>query len=979
MEKCEPTREELSAKIRTLEERLWEAEQTIEAIQSGEVDALVIHKPEGEQLYTLTGADHGYRVLVESVSEGALILSSDSSIYYCNRTLGEMLQLPIQKIIGRELDSYVASESRAQLMELIKESRSLGAARGEFLMKRNDGTLLPVNVSLNSISLEEFKGVCAVITDLSEQKQVEEELRRHRTELELLVEERTAELVAARNEAIGERNQLEAVMEALPVGMAITDATGGNIRSNAAFEQVWGALRPPTESINDYVAYKAWWPDTGRAVAPEEWASARAVQGGESVVGQLLEIERFDGSRAFAINSASPVRDAQGNVIGSAVAIQDITDLRKAEQALRESEERFRVFMDKSPTAVWIKDDQGHYVYFNKTGENLFGARFVDWLGKSDFEVRPKETAEEFRKNDQAVLAAGHAIEVTEETINPDGSLCHWFISIFPFRDLAGKQYVAGIGLDITERKQAEEELKRTRNTLAESQKIAHLGSFEYVAASRTTAWSEEEYRIYGLDPAGPSPAYDVMLEKCIYPDDAALLHETFAKAMQSHSVYELEHRIVRPDGSVRWVYDRAHPYLDEDGQLLRYVGATLDITERRLMEEELRESRDELEIRVQERTNELAEANRELVVGKGKLSRANELLQTVFDGISEPLLMVERDCRITMLNEAACKYLRIDNREQPIVKTCYELSHGRCGVCSNCAVNEAISDRKRIAFERKGIFDTEHIEEITVYPIAEAPGRAPGAIVRISDITDARNMEKHLIRADRLSSLGVLAGGIAHEIRNPLAGINLFIDVLSDEEKFSRTSQEQDILKEIKINIKKINGIIARVLNFSRQAEPVPLLVLDVSQLVDESLKLWHSRMVKNGIQLSLSLEENLPDIQGDPIEVEQVLINLIQNAIEAMEKGGNLSIEVRKGTISFDTKRRAVIIEVQDSGPGIPLAQQKNIFNPFFTTKPTGTGLGLAISHRIVSRHGGLISFESIPDEGTTFIVELPVAPAG
>src|SRR5208283_722590 len=184
MEKREPTREDLLEKIRTLEERLLESEQTIQAIQSGEVDALVIQKPGGEQLYTLTGADHGYRVLVESITEGALILSSDDSIYYCNRTLGEMLQLPIQKIVSKKLDSYVASEGREQLMALIEESRSLGTAKGEFLITRNDGTLLPVNVSLNCMSFEDFEGVCAVITDLTEQKQVEEELRRHRTELE---------------------------------------------------------------------------------------------------------------------------------------------------------------------------------------------------------------------------------------------------------------------------------------------------------------------------------------------------------------------------------------------------------------------------------------------------------------------------------------------------------------------------------------------------------------------------------------------------------------------------------------------------------------------------------------------------------------------------------------------------------------------------------------------------------------------------
>ncbi len=131
-------------------------------------------------------------------------------------------------------------------------------------------------------------------------------------------------------------------------------------------------------------------------------------------------------------------------------------------------------------------------------------------------------------------------------------------------------------------------ELERTRAILIEAQKIAQLGSFEYVAATRATAWSEEEYRIYGLDPAQPSPPYAVMLEQCIHPDDRELLHETFTRAMQGQTVYELEHRIVCPDGQVKWVYDRAHPYFDAQGELVRYIGTTLDITQRKQSELEL-------------------------------------------------------------------------------------------------------------------------------------------------------------------------------------------------------------------------------------------------------------------------------------------------------------------------------------------------------------------------------------------------------
>ena len=146
-------------------------------------------------------------------------------------------------------------------------------------------------------------------------------------------------LEEARAETDNEKRRLEAVMEALPVGVAITDVHGGNIRSNKAYEEVWGNARPPALSVDDYGVYKAWWMETGEAVAPEDWASAQVVQRGQAVVGQLLEIERFDGSRATVINSGAPIFNANGKIDGCAVAIQDITSLRKAEQAVHEQDD----------------------------------------------------------------------------------------------------------------------------------------------------------------------------------------------------------------------------------------------------------------------------------------------------------------------------------------------------------------------------------------------------------------------------------------------------------------------------------------------------------------------------------------------------------------------------------------------------------------------------------------------------------------
>ncbi len=149
-------------------------------------------------------------------------------------------------------------------------------------------------------------------------------------------------LRAAHGQAVTDRNRLAAVMEALPVGVAIVDAQGGNIQANAAFEQVWGAVRS-ARGVSDYVAYHAWWPDTGEPVQPEEWASAIAVQRGEAVVGQEMQIQRADGTRAWVLNSGAPILDAQGQVVGAAVAIQDITPLKRAEEALRRARDELEL------------------------------------------------------------------------------------------------------------------------------------------------------------------------------------------------------------------------------------------------------------------------------------------------------------------------------------------------------------------------------------------------------------------------------------------------------------------------------------------------------------------------------------------------------------------------------------------------------------------------------------------------------------
>lgn len=190
-------------------------------------------------------------------------------------------------------------------------------------------------------------------------------------------------------------------------------------------------------------------------------------------------------------------------------------------------------------------------------------------------------------------------LTVTVILLSGSFSLCIIFWNILLKQEVKTK--TIDLENEIAEHERVNVEINKVKSVLSIGEKIAQMGTFEYMADTKATFWSEGEYRVYGLEPEGPSPVYEVMLAKNIHTDDAALLHQTFSAAVLNGSVYELEHRVVRPDGSVRWVHDRANPYFDQNGKLVRYVGSTLDITDRMKADEIIRTSLQEKEILLKE------------------------------------------------------------------------------------------------------------------------------------------------------------------------------------------------------------------------------------------------------------------------------------------------------------------------------------------------------------------------------------------
>ena len=277
---------------------------------------------------------------------------------------------------------------------------------------------------------------------------------------------------------------------------------------------------------------------------------------------------------------------------------------------------------------------------------------------------------------------------------------------------------------------------------------------------------------------------------------------------------------------------------------------------------------------------------------------------------------------------------------------------------------------------------DLDRVIGYTLSQVKDDGGTPIGAVLFFKDLTQVEQLEERERLRDRLASLGEMAAGIAHELKNPLAGIQVMAGLLRRQVPDSKDAQSllADILSEAKL----ANAIVVEMLEFVR---PVRLQVesTDIADVLQQSLTLAESKATRGDVEVTTTLEPGLPTIEADSHQLWQVFTNLIANAFEALDGKGTVRITAVSASIEADPAfaethpaTPAVLVEVADDGPGIPTDLTDRIFNPFFTTKITGTGLGLAIVRKIIDAHDGRIDVSSTPETGTKFRVTLPVTSA-
>jgi two-component system NtrC family sensor kinase len=344
-------------------------------------------------------------------------------------------------------------------------------------------------------------------------------------------------------------------------------------------------------------------------------------------------------------------------------------------------------------------------------------------------------------------------------------------------------------------------------------------------------------------------------------------------------------------------------------------------------------------------------------------------------DAIVDPLMLIDQNFQIIQVNKALASHANRDVK-QVIGKKCYEMFAHRDGPCPGCRLLDSLANRTPETFELKQLYGGRFYE-VTTQPILDANGQLEGSLHIYRDRTLAKQLQNQLVQHEKLASIGLLAGGIAHELNNPLAGILLFAQMLL--RNMDQSSEHYQDVVEIESAAKRCKTIVESLLDFARKQPAVEehgqYDRLELHEAVESAMRFCSVGGAFERIDVVKQWRPEGAPAHGNRNKIIQVFLNLIQNAIQAMPDGGTLTL---RSELLDDPRGSWSVVEVIDTGVGIPAEHIKKIFDPFFTSKSEGegTGLGLSICHGIIQDLGGLIEVESQLHKGSCFRVLLPQA---
>lgn len=929
-----------------------------------------------------------YQMLFELAPDGYLVTDAKGVIQEANCTAEVLLNLPRSLLVGKPLVVFVAPSDRSffrtQLAQLgtstvqdMSPTRTyLNKGQDRVYIQPRDGAAFPAAVSISMRSTPETKKIASIhwlIRDVSERVQTEEALKQANEQLESRVSQRTAQLSQVNTALQKSEQQYSTLAEAAPVGIFRTDAEGHCLYVNERWCEITGLM------LEDALG-EGWTqtlhPDDRERVFQEWYQAAQ-----EKLLFQSeYRFCRADGLTPWVLGRAIAERAEDGEITGYVGTITNISDRKQAEEALlqthddleirvaertaelvqanvllKQSEQRYRTLIEAVPNMIWVADTKGFSYDFNGQCQR--------YLGMTSEEIRDHGWVEAVHPDDRAAVLKQWQESLQNSTpfdaeyrLQRADGVYHWHVVRgLPVYDKQTVVQWIGSCTDIDSLKKMEATRREIGERLTLALDAANLGTWDWDIQTNQIIWSGHHSSLFGLPSDTFGNSFASFMD-CVHPEDRPQILEAIESAKQDKSPYNADFRVIWPDGSIHHVSGKGKYYYNAEKEPVRMLGVVMDTSNRKRVEETLRKFSKELEIRVQERTQQLQESE--------------ERFRSAFDNAVAGIALVALGGRWLKVNPALCHLLGYSEPE--LLRLDYQtVTHQDDLVQSLSAVCQLLTSEIASAqIEKRFLHKQGHSVWVicSMSLVRDEQGQPLYLVKQFQDISERHAMEQ--MKNDFISV-------VSHELRTPLASIRGSLGLLAAGVLHDEPDATQQMLGIAAHETERLVRLVNDILDLERFESSKFTLDrqwCDATTLLQQVAEVIKPLAEESKITVSL-----LPDTQSVPVwatpdRLVQVLINLLSNAIK---------FSPRKSTVTLIVQNQVdqVLFQVQDQGRGIPADKVETIFGQFQQVDASdardkgGTGLGLTICRNIVQKHGGRIWVESVLGKGSTFYFTLPI----
>ena len=816
------------------------------------------------------------------------------------------------EVLGRT-SVEIGWSSKEERARMVKDLRDRGGVAGmELSLRRKDGKEVICLFHGERITVGGAERLLGIAQDITERKRAERQLAESQTML---------------------RN----VIDAIPVRVFWKDRESRYLGCNMLFAQDAG--RPDPDTLLGEDDFTMAWAEQAESYRADD---SEVMRTGIPKINYEEPQTTPTGDRIWLRTSKIPLRDEGGAIYGVLGTYEDITERKRTESALRESEEQYRRLVQAANSVILTWDTTGNILFMNEFGERFFGYGREELIGRNvvgtivpEQETSGRDLA---RLMQEIQKAPDQFMDNENENITKDGTRVWIRWANKAITDQQGNLVgILSVGNDITRRKRAEEALQRSERML---QTIID-------AEPECVKLLDKDANLIMMNRAGLDMIQVESLEqvkgRCVCTmvgtGDRDAFMDLTRRIFQGESG-TLAFEMVGAKGRRLWLETHAVPLRNEKDEIVALLGVTRDVTAKRQADEALRASESRFRTIIEHASSGILVAE----TGTGRFRYANPEICRMLGYESDELLQLAVDA----IHPAD---------ELPLVRRTFAAG---TGVQTSC-------------LRRDGTVFPVEIRTVGV----ELDGR-PCLIGFFTDITEKRLLEEERVKTEKLESIGMLAGGIAHDFNNLLQGVFGYISIA--KMTVDRRDEALAMLGQAEKALHQTVNLTSQLLTFSKGGKPVKKLI-DLRHVIETAAAFSLSGS-RTGYHFTA--DDGLWSVEADEGQIGQVVQNIVLNADQAMPEGGVVRIFARNipegdpGSPQGMGRGNYVAFSISDSGIGIPAEYQTKIFDPYFTTKEKGSGLGLATSYSIIRNHGGLISVRSTPGSGTTFTLYLPAAAA-